>query len=677
MFFGVVNNHLPKKVKRVKTSPSKWLSAEIKKEMWKRDSLHRQAVKSNNSSDWKAYKTARNEVTSMIRSAKTAYYKELISQNCNDSSKLWQSLKRVLPSKRTCKPSSIVFEGNVLTSDDDISNGLNTHFANVATKLINGLDSTTMSNDIDQKKDENVFRSILDLPLISPDFVDKEIRKMSATKATGLDDLSCRILKLARPAIIESLTYILNLSLSTGVFPSAWKEAKVIPLHKGGDLDDTNNYRPISILPVVSKIIERAVHNHVYSYVSQHEILNEHQSGFRPGHSTESALVDMVDDWLSNINSGKMTGMALIDLRKAFDTVNHDILINKLHDIGASNNTLNWFKSYLSGRMQRVSFNGIVSDTLPINTGVPQGSILGPLLFIIFINDMPKVIKHGKISMYADDTTLYVNESDVNIMSKKLTEDLEAITEWLHKNKLFLNTNKTKVMLLGSSPRLRKVDENSFSVIVNGCKLERVNKAKCLGVVIDDELLWHKQVNCVIQKLFCKISLLRRLSTFLDSNILNILYKSLIQPCFDYCCVVWFGRYENDVHKLNVLQKRCARIILSVNSQTSSNVMFPVLGWNSLYDRCTYFKALLMFKSLNGLAPSYLSSKCKYVSENHGINTRQAAAGLLALPPCSNGNDTEYFKFSFSYSGVEVWNKINYDVRNASNLQRFKNMYKL
>ena len=372
-----------------------------------------------------------------------------------------------------------------------------------------------------------------------------------------------------------------------------------------------------------------------------------------------------------------LTGVAFIDLRKAFDTVNHDILINKLCDIGASSNTLKWFRSYLTGRLQRVLFNGVVSDALPVKTGVPQGSILGPLLFLIFINDMPMVIKHGKISMYADDTTLYVSGSNVNVISKKLTDDMEGITKWLHNNMLFLNTDKTNVMLLGSSSKLRNVHDDSFSVMVNGCKLERVNKAKCLGVVIDDELLWHKQVSGVTQKVFCKIALLRRLSTFLDANILNILYKSLIQPQFDYCSAVWFGRYNEDVHKLSVLQKRCARIILSVNYLTSSDIMFPMLGWKSLQDRCNYFKALLMYKSLNGLAPSYLSAKFNYVSDRHGVNTRQAAAGLLALPPCSNGNDTEYFKSSFSYSGVQVWNKINLDIRKSPSIQCFKRMYNL
>ena len=179
-----------------------------------------------------------------------------------------------------------------------------------------------------------------------------------------------------------------------------------MPLHKGGDLKSTNNYRPISILSCVSKIIEKAVHKHVYSFLSEYNLINQHQSGFRPFHSTETSLTDMIDTWLNNMNSGKMTGVAFVDLRKAFDTVNHEILLNKLYEIGATDITVKWFRSYLTKRTQKVSFKGSLSNALPVNTGVPQGSILGPLLFIIFINNMCNVIKYGDISMYADDTTL-------------------------------------------------------------------------------------------------------------------------------------------------------------------------------------------------------------------------------------------------------------------------------
>ena len=189
-------------------------------------------------------------------------------------------------------------------------------------------------------------------------------------------------------------------------------------------MNDANNYRPISILACASKILERAVHNHMYSFLIDNHLLNPNQSGFRPHHSTETCLTDMIDNWLCNMNEGKMTGVAFIDLRKAFDTVNHTILLQKLHDIGATSVTLKWFESYLTGRVQQVFFKKTLSDALDVDTGVPQGSILGPLLFIIFINSMSSVIQHGDIFMYADDTTLCVSGNYVSDIVIKLESDL-------------------------------------------------------------------------------------------------------------------------------------------------------------------------------------------------------------------------------------------------------------
>ena len=514
-----------------------------------------------------------------------------------------------------------------------------------------------------------------ELPNISVDFVSKEIDKMNVKKATGLDDVSCKMIKIAKPVIVRSLTKIMNMSIRSGVFPHLWKDAKIIPLHKGGSMN-VNNFRPIAILPILSKIIERAVHNHLYEYLTLHNILSENQSGFRSGHSTETCLIDMVNEWSCNINSGKMTGVAFIDLRKAFDTVNHDILISKLKDIGVSESSLCWFKSYLTCRNQKVCFKDRLSNSCNISTGVPQGSILGPLFFIIFINSMNSIVTHGHISMYADDTTLSVKGNDANDISSKLTSDLHEIMNWLHQNKLFINTEKTNVMLLGTGSRLRNVDENDFCVIVNDHELKRVNKAKCLGVQIDDELKWHKQVNSVTQKVFLKLALIRRLKPYLDISTLNLLCKSMVLPVFDYCNIVWYGRFNDDIKRLDVLHKRCARVILGANYYTSSDFMFNMLGWERLNTRNKYFNSLMMYKSLNGLSPHYLAKNFNYVSTTHNVNTRQATAGQLALPPLSNGHDLESFKSSFMYSGVKLWNEIDSDIRSSVNIQLFKQNYK-
>ena len=554
-------------------------------------------------------------------------------------------------------------------------------FSSIASKLTDSNNSAKHDNDDDYVYNKHAQVTSIDasskpmfnLPVISVDFVSREIDIMSEKKATGLDDISCKLLKLAKPVIVNSLTQIMNLSLKSGVFPNAWKEAKVIPLHKGGDLS-VNNFRPIAILPIVSKIIEKAVHKHLYSYLSEHNIINENQSGFRPSHSTETCLINLVNDWSNNMNAGNMTGVAFIDLRKAFDTVNHNILLSKLQNLGASVSALSWFNSYLKCRTQRVHFKDSLSNSCFVSTGVPQGSVLGPLFFIIFINSMSNVISHGKISMYADDTTLSVSGNDAHAISSKLTSDLHAVMNWLKKNKLVLNTDKTNIMLIGTGAKLKNA--NDFSVFIDGQELERVNKAKCLGVLIDDKLKWHNQVNSIVQKVFCKIGILRRLKPYLDVNTLNMIFKSFVQPIFDYCNITWYGRFKDDISKLDVIYKRCARIILGVNYFTSSDFMFKVLGWERLQTRNEYFKALMMYKSLNGLVPHYLATMFKYISTTHNVNTRQATAGQLALPPLSNGYDIDCFKSSFMYNGVKLWNDIDIEIRNSVNVQSFKQKYK-
>ena len=278
--------------------------------------------------------------------------------------------------------------------------------------------------------------------------------------------------------------------------------------------------------------------------------------------------------------------------------------------------------------------------------------------------------------MYADDTTLCVSGNDVNDIVKKLESDLKSISKWLSENKLFLNTDKTKVMLVGTNARLRNINDVQFRVTIGDKVLENVTSYKCLGVLVDNELKWHDQVSDVMKKVFCKLALLRRLKGYLNPSTLNTIYRALIQPHFDYCNIAWYGRFNEDVYKLDVLHKRCARVILGVHYLTSSELMFRKLHWQRLSDRKKYFTALMVFKSLNGLAPQYLQSKFNFVRDIHERNTRYSTAGLLALPPVTNGADLESFRYCFSYDGVKVWNCIESCIRNSFNVQCFKNLYK-
>ena len=273
---------------------------------------------------------------------------------------------------------------------------------------------------------------------ISAEYVYDQICNLSNGKSPGLDDIDVKLLKTAAPIICNSLAYICNLSLATSVFLSEWKNAKVIPIFKSGSKSNVGNYRPISVLSVVSKIIERAVHDQVYSYMSANNYLSSSQSGFRTQFSTATTVIDVQDYILKNMDEGKVTGAIFLDLKKAFDTVSHSLLINKLKKYGISGIELNWFKSYLSNRMQSVKIGCSLSDLMPIDIGIPQRSILGPLLFILFVNDLPDCVT-CKTVMYADDTALLVRSSDPSCLQSSLNHNMSCIAYWFRENKLTFN----------------------------------------------------------------------------------------------------------------------------------------------------------------------------------------------------------------------------------------------
>ena len=268
--------------------------------------------------------------------------------------------------------------------------------------------------------------------------VQKQLSALKINKSTGLDRISARLLKDAAVIIAPTLTDIFNQSLKSSTFPKIFKEGKVTPIFKSGDRTNMSNYRPITVLPILSKILERFVHTQIYNYLTENKILSPNQFGFRPNLSTSTALAFFTHNILENADNGLVTASIFLDFSKAFDTVDHVILLRKLKSIGLDDNSLNWFKSYLTNHQQKTSINDTLSSSLPVSVGVPQGSILGPLLFIIYINDMPSIVKHCKVILYADDTLLYYSSN-----SAREIEDLHLICRWLNENLLrgdFLQT---------------------------------------------------------------------------------------------------------------------------------------------------------------------------------------------------------------------------------------------
>ncbi len=313
------------------------------------------------------------------------------------------------------------------------------------------------------------------IPKVESSYVLRELKAMSANKATGIDGITSHCLKAGAPVICDSLAFIINLSISTRLFINDWKVAKVITLNKSSNASEVSNYRLISIFSVPSKIPEQHIHTTFYDFLKSNNLITIHQSGFRPKHECDTALIKMIDDRLSNIDSGNVTGLIYIDLRKAFDTVNHRIMIQKLASYGVSEDSWNWFCSYLDSRSQYFQWQGETSVLKTITVRVPQEYILGHLLFTLYVNDFPDYVDNA-VDMYADDSTLQAHDKDIKTVENKLTEMLARAAEWMRKNKLTLHLGKTKAQLIGLYGCVTK--NTQITVKFNDQIIEQILSAK-------------------------------------------------------------------------------------------------------------------------------------------------------------------------------------------------------
>ena len=282
----------------------------------------------------------------------------------------------------------------------------------------------------------------------------KKLKAINERKAGGLDKIPCKLLRISAEIVAPSLTQIFNKTISTSIFPTDWKLARVTPIFKKGKKDDMNNYRPISVISVVAKIFEKFTFEQLYEYLNNNNLISASQSGFRSLHSTLTALIEATDNWSINIDKGLLNGIIFIDLKKAFDTIDHTILLRKLRIYGVDENGIKFFESYLSNRSQRCCVNGELSETAKITCGVPQGINLGPLLFLIYINDLPNCLDRASPRMFADDTNISIAANSLTELEQIINSELKNLHQWLLANRLSLNVAKTEFMIIGSRQRL-------------------------------------------------------------------------------------------------------------------------------------------------------------------------------------------------------------------------------
>ncbi|KAI8483419.1 hypothetical protein Bbelb_388820 [Branchiostoma belcheri] len=504
---------------------------------------------------------------------------------------------------------------------------------------------------------------------VSVEEVQEALQALHPNKAPGPDGISNRLLKEAAPVICTSLCDLFNLSLSTGQLPAEWKQCNVSPVYKKGDRTDPSNYRPIALLPAVPKVLERLVHNRLYTYLANNDLFNINQSGFKKGDGTVLQLLRLVDEWAKSIDDPNTSCSAAVflDVRRAFDTVWHDGLIYKLSRYGVKGPLNNWFADYLAGRQQRVVINGVASTWGSTQAGVPQGSILGPLLFLVFINDIKELPCSSNINCFADDTSLSKSGPTAQVVARTTNIDLELVSTWFLDWGLQLHPDKCKVLCI-KSPRSKV---QLPPIYIAGQEVEQVPFYTHLGTTIHQTLRWTEHVQITTSKARRTLGFLWKLQGKLSREALEMAYNTMVRPKLEYAAVLLGDLSCSSSKMLERVHYQAGCLITGALRRTPSSVVMQELEWDSLSTRRQFHSMVLMYKLVNGLVPPHLQPLTPTTRGDQRVTRVQLRnATHLHLPRCR----TQTYKASFLPYASRLWNQLPQSVREARSITIFKNM---
>lgn len=608
--------------KIIKLNQESWITEDLRYIIKNKRKLYKLFKRRPTAENTYNYTKYRNFCNNQIRNARSSYINNKLT-NARNIKEKWKIINLVTnkTKKDNTSPSTI--------SPDE----MNKHFTTIIKS--NPLPNTPIDSELNP--------TTCALHSINETELRNIINNLSSSSAPGLDEIHPKPIKYVVNQIIAPLLFLINLTFSKGIYPENLKQASITPILKKGDPNNCNNYRPISVLSIFAKIIDKCYLYRINSFVEKCKLLSEDQFGFREGRGTEQAIVTVYSKIIDSLDASKYFLGVFLDLEKAFDSVPHQRLIQKLHRAGLRGLALDWIKSYLSNRTCVTKINNVCSKENFITIGLPQGSILSPTLFNLYINDISNIIPSGLLALYADDTILMLAHENLQMLINYANQYLEKLNMWLEKNGLKINKSKTEYIVFANIGKA--ISDTICNIKINGVLINRVLEYKYLGIWFDQHLNWNKHINHVVKKIAHSTYLIRKCKEFFPRNILFKLYYSFFYPHINYGISVWGNTSNNNLNRIRVLQKRVLKSVYNVNLWSSS---IPLYQKSKLLNITQLYRfACLIFidKSIKNdpRSPFELNTE----------NTRTRSDFKLKVPLCNTAKKYT----SIFFEGVKIFNE--------------------